>query len=216
MSARRSRTSAMSSCCNVTETNDWPSRVLITDLLPAGFEIDNPSLVNSAKLSNFDWIGEVAAGPYRIPQRPFRRRLRPVSRRQRPTITLRLCRARGDARHLRSSGRQRRGHVPAAVLRPHGDGPHGGLAAQQSEQHVDSGGKLLIGVAAAPLSVAALAVRPRRRRPRLSAAAGQGRYRLGRSARCRWPAAARLRHAGGPLAAEDRRRRMSIRNSCAC
>jgi uncharacterized protein YfaS (alpha-2-macroglobulin family) len=44
-----------------TETNDWPSRVLITDLLPAGFEIDNPGLVDSAKLSNFDWIGSVEA-----------------------------------------------------------------------------------------------------------------------------------------------------------
>ena len=46
---------------NATESNDWPSRVLITDLLPAGFEIDNPSLVDSAKLSNFEWIGEVEA-----------------------------------------------------------------------------------------------------------------------------------------------------------
>lgn len=45
----------------VTETNNWPSRVLITDLLPAGFEIDNPGLVNSASLSNFDWVGEVEA-----------------------------------------------------------------------------------------------------------------------------------------------------------
>ncbi|TCN31361.1 alpha-2-macroglobulin family protein [Sinorhizobium americanum] len=45
----------------VTESNDWPSRVLITDLLPAGFEIDNPSLVDSAQLSNFEWIGEVQA-----------------------------------------------------------------------------------------------------------------------------------------------------------
>lgn len=44
---------------NATETNAWPSRILITDLLPAGFEIDNPTLVDSAKLSNFDWIGEV-------------------------------------------------------------------------------------------------------------------------------------------------------------
>lgn len=43
----------------VTETNDWPSRILITDLLPAGFEIDNPSLVGSAQLSNFEWIGDV-------------------------------------------------------------------------------------------------------------------------------------------------------------
>lgn len=45
----------------VTESNDWPSRVLITDLLPAGFEIDNPSLVDSAQLSNFEWIGQVEA-----------------------------------------------------------------------------------------------------------------------------------------------------------
>lgn len=42
----------------VTETDEWPAEVLITDLLPAGFEIDNPSLVDSAKLANFDWIGE--------------------------------------------------------------------------------------------------------------------------------------------------------------
>ena len=45
----------------VTESNDWPARVLITDLLPAGFEIDNPSLVDSAQLSNFEWIGQVEA-----------------------------------------------------------------------------------------------------------------------------------------------------------
>ncbi len=46
---------------NATESNAWPSRVLVTDLLPAGFEIDNPSLVDSAKLSNFEWIGEIEA-----------------------------------------------------------------------------------------------------------------------------------------------------------
>ncbi len=40
-----------------TEQNAWPSRVLVTDLLPAGFEIDNPGLVGSAQLSNFDWLG---------------------------------------------------------------------------------------------------------------------------------------------------------------
>ncbi len=45
----------------VTEENNWPSRIIITDLLPAGFEIDNPSLVDSAKLSNFDWLGETEA-----------------------------------------------------------------------------------------------------------------------------------------------------------
>lgn len=46
---------------NVTESNKWPSRVLVSDLLPAGFEIDNPRLVNSADLSNFDWLGETSA-----------------------------------------------------------------------------------------------------------------------------------------------------------
>ena len=28
----------------------------MTDLLPGGFEIDNPSLVGSAELKNFDWL----------------------------------------------------------------------------------------------------------------------------------------------------------------
>ena len=45
----------------VTEHNNWASRIIITDLLPAGFEIDNPSLVDSAKLANFDWLGETEA-----------------------------------------------------------------------------------------------------------------------------------------------------------
>ncbi|PWJ83877.1 hypothetical protein C7441_10736 [Pseudaminobacter salicylatoxidans] len=40
----------------IDELNDWPARVLVTDLLPAGFEIDNPGLVSSADLSNFDWL----------------------------------------------------------------------------------------------------------------------------------------------------------------
>ncbi len=44
---------------HVTEDNDWPQRILVTDLLPGGFEIDNPSIVNSAQLSNFDWLSEI-------------------------------------------------------------------------------------------------------------------------------------------------------------
>ncbi|OLP60449.1 hypothetical protein BJF93_14390 [Xaviernesmea oryzae] len=43
----------------VDQDNGWPARVILTDLLPGGFEIDNPSLVDSAKLANFDWIGAV-------------------------------------------------------------------------------------------------------------------------------------------------------------
>ncbi|WP_442582986.1 MG2 domain-containing protein [Mesorhizobium sp. ASY16-5R] len=43
------------------EDNSWPSRVLVSDLLPAGFEIDNPGLVNSASLTNFPWLEQTEA-----------------------------------------------------------------------------------------------------------------------------------------------------------
>jgi uncharacterized protein YfaS (alpha-2-macroglobulin family) len=43
------------------EYADWPSRILVSDLLPAGFEIDNPGLVNSASLSNFPWLEQTEA-----------------------------------------------------------------------------------------------------------------------------------------------------------
>jgi uncharacterized protein YfaS (alpha-2-macroglobulin family) len=42
----------------VAEHNSWPSKVLVVDLLPAGFEIDNPSLITSANLSAFSWLPE--------------------------------------------------------------------------------------------------------------------------------------------------------------
>lgn len=42
----------------VTEENAWPSRVLVSDLLPAGLEIANPGLVGSAELSAFAWLPE--------------------------------------------------------------------------------------------------------------------------------------------------------------
>ena len=45
----------------VNEQNSWPSRLLITDLLPAGFEIDNPGLVSSAQLTNFSWLAQTDA-----------------------------------------------------------------------------------------------------------------------------------------------------------
>ncbi|MBB4955772.1 uncharacterized protein YfaS (alpha-2-macroglobulin family) [Agrobacterium vitis] len=38
-----------------------PTQLLVTDLLPAGFEIDNPALVGSADLANFDWVGDTQA-----------------------------------------------------------------------------------------------------------------------------------------------------------
>jgi uncharacterized protein YfaS (alpha-2-macroglobulin family) len=45
----------------VNELSDWPSRVLITDLLPAGFQIDNPRIVNSADLANFTFLPQTEA-----------------------------------------------------------------------------------------------------------------------------------------------------------
>ncbi|MCG6857605.1 MAG: alpha-2-macroglobulin family protein [Salaquimonas sp.] len=51
----------------VNEFNDWPARILVSDLLPGGFEIDNPRLVKSADLSGFDWLGdtEIAHSEFR-------------------------------------------------------------------------------------------------------------------------------------------------------
>jgi uncharacterized protein YfaS (alpha-2-macroglobulin family) len=45
----------------VTEQNAWPSRVLVEDLLPAGFEIDNPRLVGSADLGALEFLPETIA-----------------------------------------------------------------------------------------------------------------------------------------------------------
>ena len=35
--------------------------MLVNDLLPAGFEIDNPRLVSSADLANFGWLAQTEA-----------------------------------------------------------------------------------------------------------------------------------------------------------
>ncbi|MCB1430493.1 MAG: hypothetical protein KDJ66_15440, partial [Nitratireductor sp.] len=43
----------------INELNGWPSRILVSDLLPGGFEIDNPRLVKSAELEGFESLGEV-------------------------------------------------------------------------------------------------------------------------------------------------------------
>ncbi len=43
----------------VEETQEDSSRVLVTDLLPGGLEIDNPRLVQSAELEAFSWLGEL-------------------------------------------------------------------------------------------------------------------------------------------------------------
>ena len=42
------------------EHHDWPSQVLVVDMLPAGFEIDNPSLVASGDVGELDWLGDTS------------------------------------------------------------------------------------------------------------------------------------------------------------
>ena len=51
----------------VTEEGEGASRILVTDLLPGGFEIDNPRLVDSASLEAFSWLGdrEIAHSEFR-------------------------------------------------------------------------------------------------------------------------------------------------------
>ena len=84
----------------VTEQNDWPSRVLVNDLLPAGFEIDNPRLVSSADLANFGWLQRTDAAHLEFRDDRFIAAF-DRERRQRPRHHARLCGARGDARRLR-------------------------------------------------------------------------------------------------------------------
>ena len=46
---------------SVEQQGEYPARLAITDLLPAGFEIDNPRLVGSAELAGFEWLGDPTA-----------------------------------------------------------------------------------------------------------------------------------------------------------
>lgn len=43
----------------VSEFDKRATQILVTDLLAGGFEIDNPNLVKSAQLDNFDWLDSV-------------------------------------------------------------------------------------------------------------------------------------------------------------
>lgn len=45
---------------NLKQLRDVPSRIIVNDLLPAGFEIENPRLVKSADNDNFKWLPKSA------------------------------------------------------------------------------------------------------------------------------------------------------------
>ena len=65
----------------VTEAAAKTARVLLVDRLPAGFEIDNPKLVDSDAVAALEWLETRGrAGPHRVPRRPLRRGVQPRHR----------------------------------------------------------------------------------------------------------------------------------------
>ncbi len=82
----------------VKQANDWTSRIMVSDMLPAGFEIDNPGLVNSASLSNFDWLPETQAAHLEFRYDRFLAALDHARRQQR--VHARLCRPRHQSGRL--------------------------------------------------------------------------------------------------------------------
>ena len=55
---------------NASQFDDVPSRLMITDLLPAGLEVENPHLIQSAQEQNFSWLPKTDGCPCGVPQRP--------------------------------------------------------------------------------------------------------------------------------------------------
>jgi uncharacterized protein YfaS (alpha-2-macroglobulin family) len=45
----------------IVQQNNWAARIVVSDLLPGGFEIDSPKLVGSADLKSFEWLGNASA-----------------------------------------------------------------------------------------------------------------------------------------------------------
>ncbi len=104
----------------VTETEAKMARLLLVDLLPAGLEIDNPSLVDSTGLAGLPWLKrdvEPAPAEYRddrfvaaIDRQP----------RQPAFFTLAYVVRAVAPGPLRASPCHGGGHVPTRALRPHG------------------------------------------------------------------------------------------------
>ena len=46
---------------SIVQQNNWQASIVVSDLLPGGFEIDSPKLVGSADLKSFEWLGNASA-----------------------------------------------------------------------------------------------------------------------------------------------------------
>ena len=100
--------------------------MLVSDLLPAGFEIDNPVSVSSADLANFRWLAQTEAAHLEFRDDRFVAAFNREKRRQHFTLAY-VVRAVTPGTY--PSGRRRRGHVPAGILGPHRLRHHGGQGA---------------------------------------------------------------------------------------
>ncbi len=123
------------------EAKEAGGRVLLVDHLPAGFEIENPRIVDSGDIKSLAWL-KTTAQPEHTEFRDDRfvaafnfsgSNVQNANAEQAgtPDGTTqsqgtgrngdgRLRRARGDAGHLRPPGGDGRGHVPSAALRADG------------------------------------------------------------------------------------------------
>ncbi len=183
---------------HVTETNAWPSRVVMTDLLPAGLHIDNPSLVDSAQLTNFDWIGEQTAAHTEFRNDRFVAAFNRTSDDNREINVAYIVRAvtPGVYDHPAATVEE---YVPPRIFGSHGDRQDGGCRSTIMRLWR----KLTIGTAAGFILAGAVFFALDAADRGLSAAARKDGCGVGRSARCRWSVAARLCDAGRPLASEN-------------
>ena len=117
----------------ITEQNDWPSRVLVNDLLPAGFEIDNPRLVNSANLSNFAWLEQTEAAHLEFRDDRFVAAFDRDRRSGREFTLAYVVRAVTPGVY-RAPGRRCGRHVPSAILGAHFDRHDGGEGARSPKR----------------------------------------------------------------------------------
>ena len=101
----------------VTERVDAYARLLLVDRLPAGLEIDNPSLVDASNVAELSWLKRDIE-PVHTEYRDDRFVAAFDRSGKAATYLGGLCGAGGVARPLRPPGGGGGGHVPARALRP--------------------------------------------------------------------------------------------------
>ncbi len=124
----------------ITEAKPEFGHIMVTDYLPAGLEIDNPSLVSSGDSGTLDWI-EDGQEPVNTEFRDdrFTAAVDRAAEFQ-GGVHRGLYRARGDARQVRFAAGHRRGHVQSVALWSDRDGIRGGPRGKMNEVETSCGG----------------------------------------------------------------------------